>query len=69
MIAPKPFVAVCKKCGKVKIIAPKSDVLSVSDICPHCDKCGEPMQKGFGGAFSKALNELVSVFFRGKGKV
>lgn len=53
MIRPKPFIAVCKKCGKVKFIAPKSDALSFDEIAPHCEKCGESMQSG--------VNALVSI--------
>ncbi len=53
MIRPKPFIAVCKKCGKVKFIASKSDALRLDEIAPHCEKCGESMQAG--------VNALVSL--------
>ena len=56
MIPPKPFIATCPKCGKVKFIAPKSDALSsLDEIALHCEKCGVSMRKGFVGA-------LVSLF-------
>ena len=58
MIAPKPFIAICKKCGKIRLIAPKSDALSLDELFPRCKKCGEPMQK-FGGLFGKFLNEIL----------
>lgn len=45
MIAPKPFLAICKKCGRTRFITPKSDVINPSEISPSCDKCGGSMIK------------------------
>ena len=53
MIHPKPFIATCSKCSAVKFIAPKNDALSLDEITPHCEKCGESMQAG--------VNALVSL--------
>lgn len=62
MIRPKPFIAACKKCGKVKFIAPKSDALSsLDEIAPHCEKCGESMQSGV-----NALVSLAKSIFKSK---
>ena len=56
MTPPKPFIATCPKCGKVKFIAPKSDALSsLDEIAPHCEKCGLPMRKGLKGLLSAFL--------------
>ena len=48
MIAPKPFIAICKKCGRTRLIVPKS----VSDFFISCDKCGASMSK-------KGTDELI----------
>lgn len=62
MIRPKPFIAVCKKCGRVKFIDPKSDALSsLDEIAPHCEKCGESMQSGV-----NALVSLAKSIFKSK---
>ena len=52
MIAPKPFIAICKKCGRTRLIVPKSDVINPSEISPSCDKCGASMSK-------KGTDELI----------
>ncbi len=47
-VKPNPYKLVCQKCGYSKIVAPKSDALSVLDLkAMHtvCSKCGGQMDK------------------------
>ena len=47
-IKPNPYKLVCLKCGFSKVVAPKSDVLTMKDLKdmnPVCSKCGEEMEK------------------------
>lgn len=44
-IQPKPFMAKCPKCGKMKLVAPKSDVANPAEMFPRCESCGEFMER------------------------
>ena len=44
-IKPKSFIAKCPKCGKVKFVSPKSDALSLLEMCPMCEKCKVAMTR------------------------
>ena len=44
-VAPKPFMAKCPKCGKMKLVAPKSDAGSPLDFLARCESCGEFMER------------------------
>jgi len=45
MIAPQPFKLKCNKCGYLKIVKLKSDVLDIIDINTYCPKCNIKMNK------------------------
>ncbi len=55
MIRPRPFKVKCPKCGKTKIIAPKSDALLGCEFSPICEKCNVPMQRCKFDFFDKLL--------------
>lgn len=43
-VAPKSFMAKCPKCGKMKLVAPKSDAMNPVEMFPRCE-CGEFMER------------------------
>ena len=44
-VAPKPFLAKCPKCGKMKLVAPKSDAINPAEMFPRCESCSEFMER------------------------
>ena len=44
-VAPKPFLAKCPKCGKMKLVAPKSDAINPVEMFPRCESCSEFMER------------------------
>lgn len=60
-IPAKPFKYVCPKCGYTKIVKPKSDVLSPTDLISTCPKCGTQMEKKELGFFDTigTVNQTV----------
>ena len=59
-IKPRPYKAVCQKCGASKIVAPKSDALPAFAICPKCKTFMEGKEKP--NALDIALDMLKSTF-------
>jgi len=59
MLPPQPFKFVCLKCGYIKIVKPKSDVVNPIDMINTCPKCGAKMEK-------KELNsfDVIKSFLR-----
>lgn len=45
MIQPKPFKFICQKCGYIKIVKQKSDVLDPQDLINICVNCNSTMKK------------------------
>lgn len=59
-IKPKSFLAKCPKCGKTKLISPKSDALSPLEVVPMCEKCKTPMTRLHTKSISDFLKGLFS---------
>lgn len=66
MIQPRAYKAVCKTCGKSKIVAPKSDVLGADSfaICPKCKTLMEGREElnVLDSVLDTALNTLKGAF-------
>jgi len=45
MIAPKPYLVECSKCGDTKLVKPKSDALNPMELIKVCSKCNIQMER------------------------
>ena len=70
-IKPKSFMAKCPKCGKMKLVAPKSDAGSPLDFLARCESCGEFMERvdlssEVASGLSALKETLIKIFGGGK---
>ena len=64
-IKPNPYKLVCPKCGFSKVVAPKSDVLTMKDLKdmnPVCSKCGEKMERKSVDKLESVIDSLFGMF-------
>jgi transcription elongation factor Elf1 len=58
MLPPKPKKYKCPKCNYSKVVAPKSDALSIDDIVSLCPKCKIQMKP----TNMNIIDKLINIF-------